>query len=100
MSTDLNKLQGTWAITSVETEGQHMAGAALAGMTIVIDGSRFTSLGMGQTYEGTIEVDQKTKAIDLVFTSGPQAGTPKLRNNKIGQTRWAPFLATHGETPP
>src|SRR5260221_560283 len=100
MSTDLNKLQGTWAITSVETEGQHMAGAALAGMTIVIDGSRFTSLGMGQTYEGTIEVDQRKKANDLVFTSGPQTGTRNLGIYKFGKTGWTLCLATYGDTRP
>jgi uncharacterized protein (TIGR03067 family) len=101
--TDLEKLQGTWAITSVETEGQHMAGAALAGMTIVIDRSRFTSIGMGQTYEGKIEIDQKKtpKTIDLVFTSGPQTGTRNLGIYKFQKTTgWTLCLATYGDRRP
>jgi uncharacterized protein (TIGR03067 family) len=102
MVTDLKKLQGSWAITSVETEGRHMAGAALAGMTIAIDGNRFTSLGMGQTYDGRIELDPKKtpKAIDLVFTSGPQTGTRNLGIYKFGKTGWTLCLATYGETRP
>jgi uncharacterized protein (TIGR03067 family) len=102
MPTDLEKLQGSWAITSVETEGQHMAGAALAGMTIVIDGSRFTSTGMGQTYEGRIELDQKKtpRTIDLIFTAGPQDGTRNLGIYKFGKTRWTLCLATYGDKRP
>jgi uncharacterized protein (TIGR03067 family) len=69
-------------------------------MTIVIDGSRFTSLGMGQTYEGKIEVNQKKKAIDLVFTSGPQTGTRNLGIYKFGKTGWTLCLATYGDARP
>jgi uncharacterized protein (TIGR03067 family) len=102
MPTDLDKLQGSWAITSVETDAQKMSGAGLAGMKIVIRGGRFTSLGIGQTYEGKIEIDQKKtpRTIDLVFTSGPQTGTRNLGIYKFGRTGWTLCLATYGDKRP
>jgi uncharacterized protein (TIGR03067 family) len=79
-----------------------MAGAALAGMTIVIDRNRFASNGMGQTYEGTIALDQKKtpRTIDLVFTSGPQTGTRNLGIYKFGRDGWTLCLATYGDKRP
>lgn len=103
MAADLEKLQGSWDITSVETDGRQMPGAALSGMKIVVQGSRFTSTGMGQTYEGRIEVDQKKtpKTIDLVFTAGPQDGTRNLGIYKFQKTSgWTLCLATYGDTRP
>ena len=58
MPNDLDKLQGTWHITSLETDGAKMRASQFSDATVVIAGSRFTSLGMGQTYEGTVEMHQ------------------------------------------
>jgi uncharacterized protein (TIGR03067 family) len=101
MATDLETLQGSWDVTSVETDGQKMPGAA-PGMKIVVKGSRFTSIGMGQTYEGRLEIDQKKtpKAIDLVFTAGPQDGTRNRGIYKIGRAGWTLCLATYGDKRP
>ncbi|MBZ5557272.1 MAG: TIGR03067 domain-containing protein [Acidobacteriia bacterium] len=100
MATDLDKLQGSWDVTSLEMDGRKMP--AVPGAKIVIKGGRFTSLGMGQTYEGKIEIDQKKtpRAIDLVFTAGPQTGTRNLGIYTFGRDRWTLCLATYGDTRP
>ena len=66
--TDLDKLQGSWNITSLEVDGQKMP--APGGARIVICGERFQSLGMGAVYEGTIELNtrKRPKHFDLLFT--------------------------------
>ena len=76
--TDLDKLQGAWNITSLELDGSAMP--CPTGARIVIEGSRFQSLGMGAVYEGTVEVDgtKTPKAFDLVFTAGPEQGNRSL----------------------
>jgi uncharacterized protein (TIGR03067 family) len=100
MPTDLDKLQGSWDLTSLETDGQRMPD--VPGARIVIKGSRFTSIGMGQTYEGKIEIDQKKtpRAIDLVFTAGPQTGTRNFGIYKFERSGWTICLATQGDTRP
>ena len=45
MTKDLDKLQGSWTIAELEVDGQ--SSAAPADARIVIEGSRFTSTGMG-----------------------------------------------------
>ncbi|MBI1798002.1 MAG: TIGR03067 domain-containing protein [Candidatus Eisenbacteria bacterium] len=74
---DLDRLQGTWTITSLEANGATMPAAALDGATITIDGDAFVTAGMGAGYRGRIEVDAtaKPRALDLHFTAGPPAGT-------------------------
>src|SRR3989442_16035736 len=76
--TDLDRLQGAWNITSLEVDGQSMP--APTGACIVIEGSRFQSLGMGAVYEGKVEVDgtKKPKTFDLLFTAGPEKGNRSL----------------------
>jgi uncharacterized protein (TIGR03067 family) len=102
MADDLAKLQGTWTITSLETDGRTMPAMVFSGAQIVIEGDRFTSLGMGQRYEGIVELPRakKTKALDLVFTDGPQAGTRNLGIYKLTGDRWTICLATRGATRP
>ena len=67
------KLQGSWEITTLEVDGNPMPST---GSQIVIKGDRFSSLGMGVTYEGKISVDDSKApfAIDLKFTAGPEKG--------------------------
>jgi uncharacterized protein (TIGR03067 family) len=73
---DLEKLQGTWTITTLEMDGQRMPAGMLGEATITIAGARFTTTGMGAAYGGRVEVDANAspRQIDLVFTSGPPAG--------------------------
>ena len=83
---DLETLQGTWHITSLELNGAAPPDVSFEGATVVIRGDTFTSSGMGDPYTGTVEIDASTTpaAFDLVFDSGPQAG---IRNLGIYELR-------------
>lgn len=72
------------------------------GSMIVIKGNTFTSVGMGATYEGTIELDQlrKPKAVDLLFAVGHAAGTRNLGIYKLDGETWTICLATRGSERP
>jgi uncharacterized protein (TIGR03067 family) len=95
---DLDKLQGTWNVISLEADGQEVPAAGLDGSVIVIKGDRFTSLGMGATYEGTIALDpaKKPKTFDLVCTAGHAAGTRNRGIYKLADGTWTISLATRG----
>jgi uncharacterized protein (TIGR03067 family) len=73
---DVDRLQGTWAVVELETDGQPVAPATLADARIVVSGSRFTSVGMGPTYEGTLVVDASAapRRLELRFDGGPEHG--------------------------
>jgi uncharacterized protein (TIGR03067 family) len=71
MRQDLDGLQGTWNIVSLEMDGQKMPGA---GARIVVRGDRFTTIAMGATYEGTVAVHQTTvpKSFDRTSRKVPR----------------------------
>jgi uncharacterized protein (TIGR03067 family) len=102
MPTDLDKLQGTWYLASLETDGRKMAPAMLDGSHVVVKGDHFTSLGMGATYEGTLTLGKgKTqKEFDLLFTVGHAKGTRNLGIYKLTAGRWTMCLATRGTVRP
>jgi uncharacterized protein (TIGR03067 family) len=102
MPTDLDKLQGTWHVASLETDGRKMPADALAGAHIVVTKDRFRSVTMGMTYGGTIEINEKKtpKMLDLVFNHGPEEGNRNLGVYKLAGDRWTICLATHGTTRP
>jgi uncharacterized protein (TIGR03067 family) len=100
MTKDLEKLQGSWAIAELEMDGQSTAAPAEA--RIVIEGSRFTSTGMGSTYEGTLELDASAKParIDMKFDKGPEKGNTNLGIYQWKGDSWKLCLATRGATRP
>ena len=100
--TDLDTLQGTWHVTSFEADGRTMPANAFDGSMIVIKGNAFTSVGMGATYEGTLQVDQtkKPKTFDLLFTVGHAAGTRNLGVYRLDGDTWTICLATRGSKRP
>ena len=100
--TDLEKLRGTWSITSLEADGNTMADAFFAGAKVIVNGDRFTSLGMGGTFEGTVSVDQrkKPKTIDIDFTAGDAAGTRNVGIYELRGEKWTICLATTGNRRP
>jgi uncharacterized protein (TIGR03067 family) len=102
MADDLEKLQGTWHITSLEVDGDSLPAAAFDGAMIVIDNDRFTSIGMGSTYEGIVAIDQaaKPKTFDMLFTAGHAAGVRNLGIYKLTSDRWTICLATRGNEHP
>lgn len=102
MPTDLDKLQGTWHITALETDGDATPSAALRGATIVISGKQFVTTGASERYEGTMTLDEKSKpkSFDLLFTSGPQDGTRNLGIYKLKGDTWTICIAMRGTTRP
>jgi len=101
---DLADLQGTWQITSLEVDGEVVPSGAFSGARVVVSDDRFASLGMGgeDEFEGAFELDpsKKPKAFDLVFTSGPAAGTRNRGIYRIEDGGWTLCLATRGDKRP
>lgn len=102
MKDDLEKLQGAWAVRSLEVEGQLMPESMTDGAQIVIKGKRFTSTGMGATYEGSLELNPTSKPaqLDLKFDAGPEKGAVNLGIYKFQGENWTLCLATRGDARP
>lgn len=104
MANDLEQLQGRWNVAMVEMDGERLDGAVAGegGAHVVLSGRRFTSIGMGATYEGSIELDEtrRPRSFDLVFTDGPEAGTRNLGIYELDGDRWTICLATRGSRRP
>jgi uncharacterized protein (TIGR03067 family) len=98
--TDLDRLQGTWNVTTLEMGGSEMPVPGDA--CIVVAGSRFQSLGMGAVYEGTVELSprKKPKHIDLFFTAGPENGNRSLGIYELDGDDWKLCLTVTGSTRP
>jgi uncharacterized protein (TIGR03067 family) len=84
MLSDLEKLQGTWNVTSLESDGQAMPEGSFDG------------------YEGALELDQKKnpKTFRILFTVGHAAGTCHRGIYKIEGAKWTMCLATRGRLRP
>ena len=102
MSGDLQNLQGTWNIVSLELEGQTIPAGMLGGARIVIQADKFVSLAMGATYEGTIEIDAapSPKTFNLHFTTGPEAGNTSPGIYELDADTWKICLALRGDNRP
>lgn len=96
---DLEKLQGTWYVDALEIDG---IAQPFGTATITVDGTRFTSAGMGDDYVGTVTLSKSKTAntIDLAFTAGPPAGTTNRGIYKLGRDEWTLCLATRGDARP
>jgi uncharacterized protein (TIGR03067 family) len=99
MTTDIEKLQGRWFVTSLQIDG---AEQPFDDAMIVVDGSRFVATGMGDEYTGivTLSLTKKPKTIDLAFTAGPPAGTTNRGIYKLDGDVWTLCLATRGDARP
>jgi uncharacterized protein (TIGR03067 family) len=102
MPNDLERLQGTWSVSSLEVEGQKMSENMLAEANIVIKGKRFTSNGMGAVYKGTLRLDESTDPaqLDMKFDAGPEKGTTNFGIYKLDGDKWKLCLATRGTVRP
>jgi uncharacterized protein (TIGR03067 family) len=100
MPDDLAKLQGTWHIVELERDGRNTPAGNEA--KIVIEGDRFTSIGMGVTYKGKLTLDskQRPKAFDLKFSAGPEKGNTNLGIYELKGDRWKICLDFHGKERP
>jgi uncharacterized protein (TIGR03067 family) len=101
-SADLDKLQGSWHVTSLEIDGSEMPAAALPEATITIRGDAFTSRGMGFDYAGTIELspEKEPKTFDLIFTAGPPEGMRNRGIYTLDDDTWTICIATRGDARP
>jgi len=102
MADDLEKLQGNWHVTALELDGRDMPAEPFEGAMIIVEKNNFTSLNMGATYEGTVEIDETTepKSFDMVFTAGHAAGTRNRGIYKLSRERWTICVATRGDARP
>lgn len=102
MPQDLELLQGTWSIRSLDADGQSMPAEMLADARITVKGDRFTSTGMGAEYAGKIELDplQNPRQIDMKFDAGPEAGNTNRGIYELDGNTWRLCLATSGTVRP
>jgi hypothetical protein len=102
MDSDLDLLQGHWSVTALEMEGQKIPPAMLAGASIVVQGNRFTSTGMGAVYEGILDIDSSTtpRQFDMRFDAGPEEGNTNLGIYELAGDSWKVCLATRGTVRP
>lgn len=100
MPTDLELLQGSWAIASLEMDGRKQAAPDEA--RIEIKGGRFTTLGMGPVFSGAIQLNEKStpRHMDLHFDSGPQKGHVDHGIYEIQEECWLFCLAVGGGARP
>ena len=102
MSAEIDRIQGTWAFTSLEVEGTKMPLDSFRGASIVVDGDRFTSVSMGAVYKGTVKLGarKKPKTIDLCFTEGPEARKTSLGIYELDGDTWRICLGMAGRDRP
>jgi uncharacterized protein (TIGR03067 family) len=99
---EIDKLQGTWAIVSLEVEGMKMKETVFKGSKIILNGTAFTTLSMGATYKGTFTVDPTAtpKTIDMNFTEGPEAGNKSLGIYELDGDTWKLCLSVGAKERP
>jgi uncharacterized protein (TIGR03067 family) len=99
MGRDLDGLQGTWNIVSLELDGQKMPGG---GARIEVRGNRFTTIAMGAAYAGTVAVHETTtpKSFELHFEEGPEKGNTSFGIYELDGDRWKICLTTRGSERP
>lgn len=103
MASDLEQLQGTWNITTLEIDGAPLPSAALNGASISIQGDRFTTASMGAEYSGRLKVDgEKTphKTLAMYFETGPEAGNTNYGIYELTGDEWRLCLAFRGGAAP
>lgn len=85
---DLDKLQGTWTILTLEIDGVGRPAGAPGGSKIVVKGDKFTTISMGAKYDGTVALDatKSPKTFDLKFTTGPEKATRRWESMRSTAT--------------
>lgn len=102
MRDHLDLIQGTWAVSELEMEGQTISGGMLANARVEVTGSRFSSLGMGTVYEGTVTLDDSANPhqLNMKFDAGPEKGNTNLGIYQLDGNTWKICLSTRGEVRP
>jgi uncharacterized protein (TIGR03067 family) len=99
MKPEIEKLQGTWNIVSLEVDGQKYPPG---GSRIAIRGDHFDSLNMGAEYSGTMAVNASAspKTFDLAFETGPEKGKVSLGIYELDGDKWTICLGLAGVARP
>ena len=105
---DLDRLQGTWAVTALQMDSRALAPHEFAAFRLIIEGNRFTMLGMSSALAGTLRIDSAAAppALDMVFEEGPIAGTTNRGIYEFtpgefeDDDTWRLCLATRGDARP
>lgn len=99
---DIDLLQGAWTVTTLEMDGRQVPSGMLGGARIVVQGDRFTSTGMGATYEGTLELDASStpRQINMKFSVGPEKGNINPGIYDLQGNTLKLCLATRGDARP
>ena len=99
MGRDLDVLQGTWNIVSMEMDGHSASGG---GARIVVRGERFSTIGMGATYAGKIAVHEGAapRKFELHFEEGPETGNTSFGIYELAGDTWKICLTTRGKERP
>jgi len=102
MRDELDLLQGAWAVAELEMEGQTISGGMLANARVEITGNRFSSVGMGAVYEGTLTLDDSASPhhLNMQFDAGPEKGNTNLGIYELIGDTWKICLSTKGEVRP
>lgn len=76
---DLEKLQGTWKLVSLEKDGKKQPEDAIKNFKVIIKDDKFILKDGNTDYEATIKLDtaKKPKTIDLAVKDGDKAETKK-----------------------
>jgi uncharacterized protein (TIGR03067 family) len=95
---ELEKLQGTWKITSLEVGGKPLPEDAVSG-TFTLKGDKYTFKTDDQEEEGTFKIDpsKKPPAIDLLIGSGMDKGKTQLGVYKLEGDRLTLCFAVAGD---
>jgi uncharacterized protein (TIGR03067 family) len=86
---DLDKLQGTWKMASLEVGGKSVPADKLKNSTLTIKGDKYIINVNEKTYETQMVLDptQKPKTIDMKFLDGANKDKTALGSYKIdGET--------------
>jgi uncharacterized protein (TIGR03067 family) len=99
---DIEELQGTWSVETLQVNGGDMPSGMFKGAKIEIEDSRFTTSGMGETYSGAIQIDasQQPKTLDMIFTSGVHKGLSSLGIYELNGQTWTLCLGFAGKDRP
>ncbi|HEY2784712.1 MAG TPA: sigma-70 family RNA polymerase sigma factor [Fimbriiglobus sp.] len=102
VKTDREALQGTWNVSTLESDGIKIADQMVQGSKIVLKGNAFTTASMGSTYEGayTLDPDKSPKTIDMTFTKGPEKGNTALGIYKLDGDTWTICLTVTAKERP
>ena len=98
MNADMERLQGTWRIVTLEVGGVKMSDNDFKGSKIVVKGNSFTTISMGAIYNGTFQTEETNtpRTLDLTFTEGPHQGKKSLAIYELNGDTWKMCLAFAG----